>query len=268
MARPAEEDDDYAAEEDDDYAAEEDDDYPPDWVKEEPGSRWYRDIKKLWNELGPRLTEDDRKHWIKLVRKMQKSRKTTPSHHPITVYARNTGSWLPWLFLRTMFGYDRVCSLKAANVTRAAYPGVDLHSDWLPEGYPNHEWLGPTPTDPPNWKASSVDSEAGSAAEAERGSARAPTRKGRKRRADPEAVEMETGPRKRTRQATTDACSACGGGLGALMQECLEIKKSVLRMEAFRWNIEKQMEEMMGQQRQLYNLMRSQFEVYLDAMTE
>ncbi|UNI13899.1 hypothetical protein JDV02_000594 [Purpureocillium takamizusanense] len=97
--------------------------------------QWFADLRSAWNEVGDQLTHEDKVVWFGLLKKITANKETLPSKHLVGGRAKRDGNWFSWLFLRTMFGYEQVHHLKAAEMTARANPRTSLEFDMLPHGY-------------------------------------------------------------------------------------------------------------------------------------
>lgn len=59
----------------------------------------------------------------------------TPSQHWIAEYAKLTGCWVAFVFLRTMFGYERICRLVLTREVEKMNAGMDLKHDFMLPAY-------------------------------------------------------------------------------------------------------------------------------------
>ena len=97
--------------------------------------QWFADLRSIWDDIGDQLTHGDKAMWFSLLEKITANKEKLPSKHLVGGRAKRDGNWFSWLFLRTMFGYDQVHHLKAAEMARRAHPRTSLEFDMLPHGY-------------------------------------------------------------------------------------------------------------------------------------
>ncbi|ODA76949.1 hypothetical protein RJ55_07465 [Drechmeria coniospora] len=227
--------------------------------------RWYAAVKELWYELEGRLRDEDRQRWFDMVGKLPCSKTTaTPFNHSIGRNARMTGNWFSWLFLRAMFGHERIRSCKTAAAVAQANPGTDLEFDVLPKGYfaefmdsSNMSVFATLDAHPEadgcldresSW---TCDEDVTSDAEGTLADADGAIRCKR-------TAEHGTG---RGRVAIKKARIH---GQERMYDELRSIKAKIAKMESVHRQLDKRMEELLAQQTRLWDLMRTQFDAYLD----